>query len=224
MGRKRLPGEVQAMVDGGTNLLNIIITLVAAIRALAVKLKKTDAEWSAALHRLSQPEGKETLVRIAEVVLGVVTITAVARQSFADLLQACQQKWFNSDFTEVRWPLEPVATDEHEWEVAEYFFGDDANGDEKVRRLVELEKTGTIRMLGGVRRAMEFVAAHPDLQKHHHLVVPVSARDSVGNVCLPVFCWSMDYGLEGREFCLCIAGNGFSSSYGWLVLRKRHKA
>lgn len=222
MGRKKLPKEVQAMVDGGLNLLNIIIALVAAVRALAAKLKKTDVEWTAALHRLSQPEGKETLAQMAAVVLGTTTqAAAVVCKTFAELLAACQQGFVNPGFTEERWHLEPVEPDEDEWEVAEYFFTDDADGIEKLRRLAELEKRGEIRMFRGVRRAMEFVASHLNLQLNHPLVVPVSAQDSDGVLCLPVFDFDWVDDVRERGLHLFLVRLGFSSFCGWLVLRKR---
>ncbi|MFH1946936.1 MAG: hypothetical protein ABIJ23_02140 [Candidatus Magasanikbacteria bacterium] len=145
--------------------------------------------------------------------------TTIVQKSWQQLLTACQQYWFNPDFTEARWPLEPVAPDESEWEVKEHFFSDNATGEEKLRRLAEMVKKGEIRFCG-VRRAMEYVANHLDAQLARPLVVPVSAQDSDGGLCLPIFShyWN---GHRQRKLNLCSVSNRFYPDCAWLVLRKR---
>lgn len=122
MPRKKSPMEVQMMVDGGVNLLNIIIALVAAVRALATKLKKSDAEWTTALHRLSKPEGRETLERLAEIIMvsaqpAIQAATAVAEKVtdtfkvMVDYLKPTYDQlkasfdWVNGNFAHVTFEL-----------------------------------------------------------------------------------------------------------------------
>lgn len=219
---KRLPKELKMMFGGGASLFKIAVALMTAIWELARELGKTDDEAVAAIHRLSKPEGKLMLKKMAEAVFGSATATAVVvRRSFADLLAACQQKSVSPDFTEARWPLESVVADEDGWEVAERFFDDNADGSEKICRLAELEREGEIRMLIGVRRAMEFVASHLDTQLDHPLVAPLSARGSDGSLCLPAFSCNWPDGFGERELVLRNVKGWFSSRCGWLVLRKK---
>lgn len=218
MGRKKkLPKEVQAMVDGGLNMLNIIISIVGVVRDLAVELGKSTQEWTEAIHRLSRPEGIQTLRTIAALILGQTT--AIVQRTWQELLDACKQDWKNPSFTEARWPLEPVASDESEWVAEEYFFHDDASGTEKLRRLAEMVKKGEIRICG-VRRAMEYVATHLDVQLDHPLVVPVSAQGAGGDLCLPTFDCSWDDG-RLRRLSLYFVSSRFYPICAWLVLCKR---
>mgnify|MGYP001584498394 CR=1 FL=1 len=138
-----------------------------------------------------------------------------------DLFNACKQSWFNPDFTEARWPLEPVAVDEAVWDVGELLFDDDVTGEVKIGRLKEMVEKGEIRFCG-IRRAMEYVATHLDVQLNHPLVVPVSAQDSVGFLCLPAFRYRWG-GYGRRRLALCRVSDGFGRRCGWLVLRKRPK-
>ena len=217
---KRLPKEVRAMVDGGLNLLNIIIAIVVAVKTLAAKLKKTDAEWTTALHQLSTPKGAAKIQRFAEIVLGVVAAPVVVIQrTWQDMLNACKQYWFNPDFTEARYPLEPVVADEAEWKVEEHFFDDDATGTKKLPRLAEMVKRGEIRICG-VRRAEEDTADHLDIQLDHPRIIPVSAPDSGGILCLPAFHCHWD-DVRERQLYLYRVSNDFNRRCGWLVLRKR---
>ena len=111
-----------------------------------------------------------------------------------------------------------VAPDESEWEVKEHFFGDDATGVEKLRRLAEMEEKGEIRSCG-VRRAMEYVAIHMDVQLDHPLVIPVSAQSSDGNLCLPAFNYNWNDNRQ-RKLNLYNVSNDFNQRCGWLVLRQ----
>lgn len=157
--------------------------------------------------------------------------TDVEHLSFAELLAACRQKHKNPDFTEARWPLEPIAPDEDDWEETEYFFtDDDANIEEKLHRLTALEKQGEVRICRP-RRAMKYVATHLDLQEDHPLVVPVPAsfpapffaQDSTDVVFLPVFGWFCGDCVEGRGLDLCPVKGKCNSKCGWLILRRKQE-
>lgn len=139
------------------------------------------------------------------------------------LLAACNQEWHDGDFTEARFPLEPVVVDEAEWEVREHFFHDDATYEEKLRRLKEMAEQGEIRLCG-TRRGMEDTVLHPDIQLNHPRVVPISAQNSRGIFCLHVF-GGGDWGSGKKERRIYV--NGVSHSchrrYGWLVLRLKKR-
>lgn len=168
-------------------------TIISGLRSGKLKTVSADAE-------------EAPITRVIEVV-----------SRWQDMFNACRQYWVNPDFTEARWPLEPVAVDEAEWEEYEHFFDDDATGEVKIRRLEEMVKRGEIRICG-VRRAMKNTADHLDIQLDHPRIIPVSALDSGDILCLPTFCW---LGRE-RELLLCRVSFVFSRLCGWLVLRKRH--
>lgn len=73
----------------------------------------------------------------------------------------------NIDFNEGNFSLEVVADDEQEWEVHEHHFAESVIIEEA---FPELEKLG-FRLLGGVRRVMEFTASHPDFHWRGHGVI-----------------------------------------------------
>lgn len=127
---------------------------------------------------------------------------------------ACRQHLVTSDFSEVNFPLEPVALDEKEWEVYEHHFGHTVTGEEAFR---ELEKLG-YRPLNGSRRAMEFIAAHTDLQLNHPLVVTARWQAPNESWFVPIFCHHPGGKREVDLLCLTV---NFGPRCGWLVLRKR---
>ncbi|MFA5413122.1 MAG: hypothetical protein WC348_01080 [Patescibacteria group bacterium] len=132
--------------------------------------------------------------------------------NFRRLLDMCKQDWVNPDFNEANCPLEPVAPDEHYWEVYEHHFDRMMTGEEA---FAELEKLG-YRLLGGLRRAMEFIAAHPDIQLDHPLIITARWQIQDGVWYAPV---ARRHGGE-RDLGLNCLDRDFSPNFGWLVLRK----
>jgi len=100
---------------------------------------------------------------------------------------------------------------------------DDASGEEKLRRLKEMEEKGEIRMLKGMRRAMEYITDHPDIQLNLSLVVPVCARDSDGDEGLPIFFSVRDGCVKRRYLMPRKCKRTFPARYMWFVLRKRER-
>lgn len=135
------------------------------------------------------------------------------KAAFGSFLSACRQDWVDPDFNEENFPLEPVASDEDDWEVVEYHFDRTLTGKEAFRRL---EKLG-YRLLGGSRRAMEFLAAHPDLQDNHPLVITVRWQHRDGDWNVPI----ADRRGDERKVPLVYFDYDFPPRYGWLVLRRK---
>lgn len=133
---------------------------------------------------------------------------------------ACQQFWVNPDFTEARFPLEPVALDEADWEMGEHHFAETVTVEEGLRRLTEMASKGEFRLPTGSRLAMKYIAAHPDAQLDHPVILPLRAQDSDGDWVVPFFGrrWRDD---RKRSLDLCRLGNLATPGCGWLVLRKR---
>lgn len=144
-----------------------------------------------------------------------------------ELLDACQQDWIHSDFTEARWPLEPVADDEDEWKVTEYHFTKGvATLNEGLHRLKKLAETGKFRLLAGSRRVMEWLASHPDVQLDYPVVLPLCARNSDGRWVVPVFFrrgFSWKDG-KGRDLGLFNPKHVAYLDCRWLVLCRKAKA
>jgi hypothetical protein len=136
-----------------------------------------------------------------------------AVSAFQALPAACQQELVHPYSNEQNFPLEPISPDEDDWEVCKYHFPGIVNGEEAFS---ELEKLG-YRLLGGLRRATQFVVDHPDLLLKHELIVTASWQGSNGYRYAPLFslgshgCNIQLYGLQGF----------YNSTYGWLVLKKR---
>ena len=166
--------------------------------------------------RITRENLQEFLKNPGKVLVAAITAT------FASLLKACHQNGYcNSDFTEDRWPLESIAADENDWEVVGHYLTKTGALEDGVKQLEKLATKGEIRLLTGSRRAMEYIAAHPDAQLDHPIILPLRAQDSSDFWCLPVF-----YGYwigRQRGLNLCSTGITFDSGYGWLVLRKRQK-
>ena len=147
---------------------------------------------------------------------------AVVTATFKSLLDACHQTDHrHPDFTESRWPLEPVAVDEADWEVVEHYLTKTGTLNRGVKHLEKLADKGEIRMLVGSRRAMEYIARHQKAQLDHPIILPLRARDSSDDWCLPVFrrnwcSWRRELDLDGT-------GNRFPPHYGWLVIKRKQK-
>ncbi len=131
------------------------------------------------IYRLATPDGKSTFIKVARLI-AKKAVKSVAK-TFAELLAACRQNWVDHSFTEKHFPLEPVAHDEDSWEVVEHRFDRAMTGE---KAFVELRNLG-YRLLGGSRRAMEFLAKNPDLQFDHPLVVTARWQDPRGYWCAP---------------------------------------
>ena len=128
------------------------------------------------------------------------------------LLAACRQDWVAFDFDEVKFPLEPIASDEAEWEVYEHHFEEKVLG-KKAFRLIR--KMGY--RLCGPRRAMEFIIGYPSIQLDRPVIVTARWQSREGLWCAPVFCGS----IGKREVNVCGLARDFDPCYGWLVLRRR---
>ena len=171
------------------------------------------AEKKALVNSDNRPAIKEFLKNPGKVV-------AIVIATFKSLLDACHQDGYrSSDFTEDRFPLEPVATDEADWEVVEHYLTKTGTLDDGLKQLKKLEAKGEIKLLTGSRRAMEYIAAHPEAQLDHPIILPLRARDSGGDCCLPVF--SRRWGGGRRSLFLCRTGSTFGSLCSWLVLRPK---
>jgi len=162
---------------------------------------------------------KAMLAELVAVIMKYAKFTAkVVKKSFADLLAACKQNGYcNPEFTEERYPLEPVAADEGDYEVVEHHFTETVTLEEGLRRLAEMAAKGEIRLLSGSRLAMEYIAAHLEAQLDHPIILPLRAQDSDGRWVVPFFC--RDYG--ERVLYLFRLAYGAVPGCGWLVLRKR---
>lgn len=147
---------------------------------------------------------------------GRVTEEHLRRAIFQSLLAACQQNLVKPDFNEEHYPLEPVTLDEHDWEVAEYHFKD-VISDEQA--FAELKAMGY--RFCGVRRAMEFIAVHPDLQLDHPLVVTARWQSPDGHWYVPIFHRAREV---GRYLYLDDLPRDFDPNFGWLVLRRKSAA
>ena len=166
--------------------------------------------------RITRENLQEFLKNPGKVLVAAITAT------FASLLKACHQNGYcNSDFTESRWHLEPIATDEADWEVVEHYLTKTGALEDGVKQLEKLATKGEIRLLTGSRRAMEYIAAHPDAQLDHPIILPLRAQNSSDYWCLPVF--DGDWSGRLRRLVLYGTGGTFDSDYSWLVLRKRQK-
>ncbi len=163
---------------------------------------------------LPDPKAKNFRMQMVEMICDRQDNKGLGIFAFADLLAACKQNGYvNSDFNKENFPLEPVASDESEWEVYEHHFDETVNGMDAFKKLEELGYR-----LCGPRRAMEYVAnGHLDVQLDHSLIVTARWQNSSGVWCAPIFRRHYDE----RRLSLCGIGGGFDPSYGWLVLRKR---
>ncbi len=150
-------------------------------------------------------------------------------QSNGDLLRelvavvmkyACKQNWIDPDLMEPRWPLEPVAVDEGEWEVVEHHFDKKVSLKDGIAALKKLAKKGDVRLLAGLRRAMEWIAAHPNAQLDHPIILPLARMDSDGYLVVPIFNRIWGY-THRRDLSLSRLDDVAYPHFAWLVLRKR---
>lgn len=132
-----------------------------------------------------------------------------------ELLYRCGQDSVHSDFNYVNFPLEETTVlDEAEWEPCEHNFSEVMRGRVAFQ---ELEKSGY--RLCGPRRAMEFIAAHSELQRDHEVVITTRWKDQDGIWYVPVF----DF-VDGKRIAVLSAlSNDFTSRCGWIVLRRKQK-
>jgi hypothetical protein len=135
------------------------------------------------------------------------------KTTFQSLLLACRQYWVSPSFNETNYPLEPVAPDEDEWEVYKYHFETKVKSEEIFLRLEEMG----YRLLGGSRRAMEFIAENHDLQLDHPFVITARWQAPDGIWCAPI---AVHDGAKHLLGLLNLKGE-FDSLFGWLVLRRK---
>ncbi|MCX6779170.1 MAG: hypothetical protein NTU97_02985 [Candidatus Magasanikbacteria bacterium] len=133
---------------------------------------------------------------------------------FDTLLSDCHQDRNDNDITEEAFPLVDDGTGDRE--ILEYSFGRTVTGHEAEN---VLRKKGYV--LIGMKRAMEYVASHPDAQKAHPLIVlgAQGQNDSFNEAyfdCLfPYFGWD-----RGDHYLgLTWLSDKFSSSCRFLVVR-----
>ena len=144
---------------------------------------------------------------------------------FQFLLDVCLPNAFcTSEFDEFRWPLEPIATDEADWEVVEHYLNKTGTLRDGLRHLEELAAKDEIRLLTGSRRAMEYMTQHRDAQLDHGVILPLYSRyqTSSGDWDLPIF--GCNWGGERLHGLLMHpADETFKSSWSWLVLKRKQK-
>lgn len=161
----------------------------------------------------------EVIMKYAKAVSQPVAAVATAvKESFQNLLAACKQDGYRDpEFTESRWPLEPVAPDEDDYEEIEHHFTGTMTIEEGLRRLSEMETKGEIRLLKGSRRAMKYIAAHPNAQLDYSIILPLRAQDSNGGWVVPIFC----HDGPRRFLDLCYLDGEADPDCSWLVLCQR---
>jgi hypothetical protein len=115
------------------------------------------------------------------------------------------------DFNEKNYPLEPVAIDEEQWEVYDYHFSEMIDGREAFN---QLEKLG-FRLFSGSRRAMQFIAEHPQLIEDHPLILAGLSFQGY----LPLF----ERPGERRFLNGHMLDSNITPRYGWLVLRRKNQ-
>jgi len=133
-------------------------------------------------------------------------------KTFRELLDACGQGEIDSCFNDDNFPLEPHLPGDDEWEVYEHRFPFAVHMD--LGNFSSLERAGF--RLCGPRRAMEFVAAHPELQLDHPIVVTAYYCE-LGGLYMPVF--SAKDGK--RVLTFGAVGSDFSPRFGWLLLCRK---
>jgi hypothetical protein len=135
---------------------------------------------------------------------------------FQSLLSACQQDEVNSAFHAQYFPIEPLASDEEEWEEHLYAFPDNVKGMDALQQLLKLGFRPC-----GVRRAMKFLSRHSGLQDQYNIIIATVGRDNEGESCLPVFDRNSPTGRR-RVSLVSIDGTYCRTDrWKWLVLRPR---
>ena len=130
--------------------------------------------------------------------------------TFDRLLIATHQDTVNSDFTEGHFPLVDDGTGN--LPVEEYGFD---RGIKHTEVVAELAKLGLKPV--GIKRAMEYIAAYPDAQLDHPIVI-IGAQwtGAYGLVRVPIF--DRD-GSERNLYLLWLDGYWFNASVRFLVVR-----
>lgn len=138
------------------------------------------------------------------------------------LFSGCQQHQRSLYFSYENFWLEPPLPDEEKWEVYSYTFRDPSDEMTVKQYLDELLDKG-FRHLGGVRRAMEWIAKNPKAQLRHDIAVTAldQARKEYGTAQIPIFTVNGD-----KKRCVTIVLTTknlaeISSEIKWLVLRPR---
>jgi len=140
-------------------------------------------------------------------------------ESFAELLAACKfDENVLKKFNEENWPLEPVEPDEDEWEVFEYQFPKVTMIDQGLEQLQEMVVKGEIRLLTGSRRALKWIAEHPNAQLDHSIILPIPERVAFNQMVIPVF----EAGYPHRRIInFRLVDTAAFQNFRWLVLRKK---
>ncbi len=154
--------------------------------------------------------GRVTRENLQEFLKNPGKVMAIIIATFQSLLEACHQSWVNSDINEKNFPL---VDDSTKGSVEEYCLGHDVASGKEAEK--ELKKLGY--KLVGMKRAMEYIAAHPDNQLDHPIVV-VGARWQYpdGDVYVPYFFRSV----SKRNLDLDWIDDDFSSHCRFLVARE----
>lgn len=97
---KRLPAEVQAMVDGGRMLYSIMAAIVSAV----VEVGGSGEH----IRRLDQPEGKRLIRQLAELIMGKVAIPVIWDVVLKWIIAACRfVSDVNKNITGENFPFTP---------------------------------------------------------------------------------------------------------------------
>ncbi|MDP3244866.1 MAG: hypothetical protein Q8M83_04400 [bacterium] len=139
---------------------------------------------------------------------------------FRKLLVACHPTYFDSRFTREPWSLEPVTSEEDEYEIFERHFNGTVTIKEGFRRLTKMAAKGEIHLLVGSRRALVWIAAHQDVCLDHPVVVALLKKDPNGFLVAPVFSRIIG-GSDGSNLILHHQSTKVPPECGWLVLRRK---
>ena len=148
-----------------------------------------------------------------------------AQESFDELLNARRYEYVNGGFTEANWPLEPVEPDEDEWEVSEYQFPESLTVEQGLGLLQEMADSGEIRLSTGSRRALKWIAEHPDKQTEYPIILPLCRKVLPGWSAVPFFGHGKIWGGTGRQrLHLYKLDERVFLTHRWLILRKKTTA
>lgn len=140
-------------------------------------------------------------------------------KKFKQLLLACKQDRVDSSFKVNRyWPIESVTPDDNEWQMVERFLPGSGTLYQGLRWLKELAESGEkIRQPAGLRRPMEYISSHPDVQLAHRVILPLPMWHW-GCYLLPIFSRCRE------KRCIevhLIDIKRFDRHCGWLVLSRK---
>lgn len=128
---------------------------------------------------------------------GGQTTPAFAGWSFSQLLAACDQQVVDSGFTEAHFPLVDDGTGN--LPVEEYCFN---------RVIADLDVVTELGALGfkpvGIKRALEYMATHPQAQLDHIVIVIGANHPAGGRTVVPYFHYSSGV----RQICLSWLNGG----------------